>query len=97
MDTPLSRYADRTTGRSSSSAVVYHEWLVVAGGWRGERRVSSVDVMNTDTNQWFAGPPTPTPWMGMKTVIVRDTQWRGTRSGSGTGPADPASAGPIFS
>ena len=38
------------TARSSSSAVVHHEWLVVAGGWREERRLSSVEVMNTDTN-----------------------------------------------
>ena len=66
-------YPDMPTARSSSSAVVHHEWLVVAGGWGGERKVSSVEVMNTDTKQWFAGPPTPIPWMGMKTAIVGDT------------------------
>ena len=58
------------TARSSSSAVVHHEWLVVAGGWREERRLSSVEVLNTDTKQWFAGPSTPIPWMGMKTAIT---------------------------
>ena len=35
--------------------------------------LSSVEVMNTDSKQWYAGPPTPTPWSHMKTAIVGDT------------------------
>ena len=35
--------------------------------------LSTVEVMNTDDKQWFAGPQAPTPWMGMKTAIVGDT------------------------
>ena len=66
-------YPDMPTARSSSSAVVYNEWLVVAGGYDMEGKLSTVEVMNTDTNQWFAGPPTPIPWMCMKTAIVGDT------------------------
>ena len=29
--------------------------------------------MNTDTKQWYAGPPTPIAWAGTKTAIVGDT------------------------
>ena len=45
----------------------------MAGGLDGGVRLSSVEAMNTDTKQWFAGPPTPTPWSSMKTDIVGDT------------------------
>ena len=68
-------FPEMPTGRSLCSAVVYNEWLVVAGGWGDglANILSSVDVMNTDTKQWFAGPPTPTPWSSMKTASVGDT------------------------
>ena len=67
-------YPDMTTPRYSCSAVVYNQYLVVAGGYRGASdRLSSVEVMNTDTEQWYAGPPTPVAWSGMKTAIVGDT------------------------
>ena len=65
-------YPEMPTARSRCSAVVYKEWLVVAGGWSGER-VSSVEVMNTDTKQWHIVQSTPTPWNNMKTAIVGDT------------------------
>ena len=67
-------YPEMPTERSSSSAVVYNKWLVVAGGYGIDMgMLSTVEVMNTDNKQWFAGPPTPIPWMGMKTAIVEDT------------------------
>ena len=68
-------YPDMPTARPHCSAVVYKEWLVVAGGLGGkdEGRLSSVEVMNTDSKQWYAGPPTPTPWDSMRTAIVGDT------------------------
>ena len=65
-------YPDMPTARSHCSAVVYNEWLAVAGGWYGGR-LSSVEVMNTDSKQWYAAPPTPTPWSHMWTAIVGDT------------------------
>ena len=68
-------YPDMSTARSWCSAVVFNEWLVVAGG-NGNvygTRLSSVEVMNTVTKQWFPAPPTPTPWAEMKTAIVGDT------------------------
>ena len=66
-------YPDMTAPRDSCSAVVYNQYLVVAGGWGVGGRLSSVKVMNTDTKQWYAGPPTPIAWISMKTAIVGDT------------------------
>ena len=45
-------YPHMSTARSGCSAVVYNEWLVVAGGsGNGIVRLSSVEVMNTVTLQ----------------------------------------------
>ena len=67
-------YPDMTTPRRSCSAVMYNQqYLVVAGGWGAAGRLSSVEVMNTDTKQWYAGPPTPIAWSSMKTANVGDT------------------------
>ena len=64
-------YPDMATTRSACSAVGYNEWLVVAGGWGdGTRILSSVEILNTDSKQWYAGPPTPTGWIRMKTAVV---------------------------
>ena len=67
-------YPEMPTARSQCSVAVFKEWLIVAGGLSGGIwiPVSSVEVMNTDTKQWHAGQPTPTPWRGMKTAIVGD-------------------------
>ena len=66
-------YPDMCTARSECSAVVYNEWLAVAGGVGNGERLSSVEVMNTDSKKWYAAPPTPTPWSSMRTAIVGDT------------------------
>ena len=68
-------YPDMTTPCSSCSAVVYNQHLVVAGGARGwgvGDYLSSVEVMNTDTKQWYAASPTPIAWSQMKTAVVGD-------------------------
>ncbi len=67
-------YPEMPTARENCSVVVHGEWLVVAGGWVGPviGRLSCVEVLNTDSKQWYAGPPTPTPWDSMKTVVVGD-------------------------
>ena len=66
-------YPDMTTPRAACSAVVYKQHLVVAEGWRAADRLSSVEVMNTNTKQWLSAPPTPIAWHSMKTAIVGDT------------------------
>ena len=66
-------YPEMHTVRSSCSADVHNEWLVVAGGWSASgAKLSSVEVMNTNSKQWYAGPPTPIPWSSMKTATVGD-------------------------
>ena len=66
-------YPDMATARCCCSAVGYNEWLVVAGGCGdGGRLLSSVEVLNTDSKQWYAGPPTPTGWACMRTAVVGD-------------------------
>ena len=63
-------YPEMPTGRSSCSAVVSNEWLVVAGGSLGGNKSSCVEVLNTDSKQWYTGPPTPVAWSHMKTAVV---------------------------
>ena len=66
-------YPDMLTARGMCSAVGHKEWLIVAGGFGdGGVYLSSVEVLNTDTKQWSAGPPTPAAWSSMKTAVVGD-------------------------
>ena len=66
-------YPKMHRARSQCSAVVHNEWLVVAGGWSASgAKLSSVEVMNTNSKQWYAGPPTPILWDSMKTATVGD-------------------------
>ena len=66
-------YPEMHTARSSCSAVVHNEWLVVAGGKSASfSMLSSVEVMNTNSKQWYAGPPPPIPLDSMKTATVGD-------------------------
>ena len=64
-------YPEMHTAREWCSAVVHNEWLVVAGGRLASGAIlSSVEVMNTNSKQWYAGPPTPISWYSMKTATV---------------------------
>ena len=66
-------YPEMLTARSHCSAVVNKNWLVVAGGESTDGEdISSVEVMNTNSKQWYAGPPTPEPWSFMRTAVVGD-------------------------
>ena len=69
-------YTDMHTARSSCSAAVHTEWLVVAGGYDEHlKTMSSVEVLNIDTKQWHAGPPMPSPTYRMKTAVVGDVYY----------------------
>ena len=66
-------YAPMHTARVDPSAVVYKQWLIVAGGWRrGDYGLSTVEVLDVASNQWYSAPSTPTPWSGMKSTILGD-------------------------
>ncbi len=64
-------YPTIPTARHSCSAVAYNQWLVVAGGHSSDGyTLSCIEVLNTNSKQWYAGPTTPRPWSGMKTAVV---------------------------
>ena len=66
-------YLEMLTARSSPSVVGYKEWLVVAGGQAsGRQELLCVEVLNTGSKQWYTGPPTPSPWQNMKTLVIED-------------------------
>ena len=66
-------YPDMHTARVCCSAVAQAHWLVVAGGLDNRLTpMDSVEVLNTDTKQWYAGPPMPTPSAQKKTTLVGD-------------------------
>lgn len=67
-------YPEMPTARSDSSAVLYKEWLVVVGGISSVGvALSSVEVLNTYTKQWYAGPPAMTSMAYMRAVSVGET------------------------
>ena len=66
-------YPNMPTARSGASAVTYDKWLIVAGGWSDDGpRLSTVEVLNVNTKQWYTGTPTPTAFTEVKTAIVGD-------------------------
>lgn len=64
-------YRDMPIARFSCSAVAYNEWLIVAGG-EAHHYLASVEMLNTDMNEWHSGPPLPVPLCDMKTAKVGD-------------------------
>ena len=71
----INPYPDMNTARLSCSAGVHAEWLIVAGGFYcdnhgGGHCLDSVEALNTDTNQWYIGPPMPVPSQQMNTAIA---------------------------
>ena len=57
-------YPEMHTAREWCSAVVHNEWLVVAGG-RSDSLLSSVEVMNTNSKQWYICWTSNTETMGI--------------------------------
>ena len=65
-------YAPMPTARDRPSAVVYKQWLVVAGGRTGHDRLSTVEVLDVASTQWYSAPSIPTPCSSMKSTILGD-------------------------
>ena len=64
-------YPKILTERIDCSVVTYNQWLVVAGNYP-RSHLCPVEVLNTESKQWYTGPTTPTPWSCMKTAVVGD-------------------------
>ena len=68
-------YPKMRTARACCSAAFHRKWLVVAGGINEGRILSSIDILNIETQKWEDGPELPTPQTEMKAVIVGDTYY----------------------
>ena len=69
-------YPDMHTARSNCSAASYTPWLIVGGGLgESDHDLDSVEVLNTDTKQWYAAAPMPIPTYQMKTAVVGDVYY----------------------
>ena len=64
-------YGFMPTPRSWPSAVVYKQWLIVAGGVTGSK-VSTTEVLDISSNQWNSAPSAPNPWSEMRSAIIGD-------------------------
>ncbi len=62
-----------STPRFVPSVTSYKRWLVVAGGYHGDRLHASVEVLDVSNMQWSTGLSTPTPWFMMKCTTIVDT------------------------
>ena len=65
-------YPPMPTARSGSSVVAYKQWLLVAGGVSCRVKVSTVDVLDVDSLQWWSAPSMPTPLSDMRSTILGD-------------------------
>ena len=64
-------YHPMPTPRYFPAVVMYDIWLLVAGGCdAGVRKIATVELLNTSTNQWLAASSLPTPcsWMTSTTI-----------------------------
>ena len=65
-------YAAMTSAHGNPSAVAYNQWLIVVGGSTDGHRLSTVEVLDVASNQWYSAPSTPTPWSHMNSNILGD-------------------------
>ncbi len=56
------------TARNKSSALGYNKYLLVAGGWDGRKVVDIVEILNSDTREWFKASPLPVAGHNCKTT-----------------------------
>ena len=66
-------YTPMPTPRCNSSAAVYRQLLIVAGGLCGGTTIPSVEVLEFSSNQWYGAPSTPVPWSHMRSAVAGDT------------------------
>ena len=66
-------YTPMPTPRCNSSAAVYRQLLIVAGGLCGGTTTPSVEVLEFSSNQWYRAPSIPVPWSCMRSAVVGDT------------------------
>ena len=65
-------YCQMNTARSGASAISHKEMLIVTGGWchQSAKILSSTEVFDTVTNQWFSCDDLPQPHLWLQSVVV---------------------------
>ena len=56
-------------GPLSLHILILHCSFTVGGGGRWQK---SIEVLNTDSKQWYTGSLTPIPWYNMMTAVAGD-------------------------
>ena len=58
------------TKRSGPMVVTHSNWLVVAGGFSVESSISTVEILNLSTKEWYTGPQMPIPMCKMSSTVI---------------------------
>lgn len=84
-------YPEMVESRSHCSAIGYRDRIFVAGGWSSDNSglLSSMEILDVQSKQWFSGPSTPVPWHSMKVTIIEGMAYfmgGSTRTGAAKNP-----------
>ena len=66
-------YPSMPTSRHRPAVSAYNEWIVAAGGYDGGRILSTVELLNTSTNQWFTASPLPALCRNLTSTVDHET------------------------
>ena len=64
-------YPAMPSGRSSSAAVGYQHYLIVACGYKNGE-VDTVEVLDGSSHRWYSAQPVPMGGLGMSSVVIGD-------------------------
>ncbi len=56
------------TARNRNAALGYNEYLLVAGGWDGEKLLDIIEILNGDTREWFKASLLPVAGSNFRTA-----------------------------
>ena len=65
-------YPRMPTHRALPAVATYNQWLVVAGGWNDFNELATVELLNTDSQQWLSTTPLPVKCCNMTSNIIED-------------------------
>ena len=68
----LKHYPPMPTKRHNATAVSTDNHVIVAGGWRDDKCLDVVEVMNTDSLEWMKVASLPYPFTGVSLTVCRD-------------------------
>ena len=67
----LKTYTKMITARSHATAIGHHGMLIITGGTDNNgKRLSSTELLDSNTGQWYKCSDLPQPHSGLKSVIV---------------------------